>query len=127
MWCQVRIISGLLLFGSMLQLTPAQAAESLPIVDGKAVLTISGEGYRYRQIYESGEQPALSAFNSSGDVLPDGEYRYQLRSIPMNSVVTNTQQDLLRGKSTRHATGKTSSASVKSGNFEIENGLIIHQ
>jgi len=126
MWCQVKIISVLLLLGSVIQLAPAQAAGGFPIVDGKAVLTVSGEGHRHRQIYESGEQPALSGYDSSGQQLPDGEYRYQLRSIPANSVATNTQQDLLSGNSTSGNTGKTSPSSVQSGDFEIQNGLVIY-
>lgn len=126
MWSQVKTMSVLLLLGFMLQLTPAQAAEGFSIVDTKAVLTVSGEGYRYRQIYESGEQPTLSTYDGSGELMPDGEYRYQLRSIAAGSVVTNTQQDLLLGKNISRNTGRTSSSTIQSGNFEIQNGLIVY-
>jgi hypothetical protein len=91
------------------------------------VLTVSGEGYRHRQIYENGEQPALSGYDSSGQQLLDGEYRYQLRSIPADSVATNTQQQLLSGKATTSNKGKTSSSSIQSGKFDVEEGSVIYR
>jgi hypothetical protein len=115
MWHQTKVILGLFLLGSMIQPVSAQAGPDFPVVDGKAVLTVSGEGYRHRQIYENGEQPTLSGYDSSGQQLLDGEYRYQLRSIPADSVATNTQQQLLSGKATTSKTGKTSSSSIQSG------------
>jgi hypothetical protein len=127
MWHQAKIILGLVLLGSVIQSVSAQAGAGFPVVDGKAVLTVSGEGYRHRQIYENGEQPALSGYDSSGQQLLDGEYRYQLRSIPADSVATNTQQQLLSGKATTSKTGKTSSSSIQSGKFDVQGGAVIYR
>jgi hypothetical protein len=127
MWHQAKIILGLVLLGSVIQPVSAQAGAGFPVVDGKAVLTVSGEGYRHRQIYENGEQPALSGYDSSGQQLLDGEYRYQLRSIPADSVATNTQQQLLSGKATTSKTGKTSSSSIQSGKFDVQGGAVIYR
>jgi hypothetical protein len=127
MWHQAKVILGLVLLGSVIQPVVVQTAGDFPIADGKAVLTVSGEGYRHRQIYENGEQPALSGYDSSGQQLPDGEYRYQLRSIPADSVATNTQQQLLSGKATTSKTGKTSSSSIQSGKFDVEEGSVIYR
>lgn len=106
--------------------TYSQAAGALPVADEKVVLTVSGGGRHYREVYESGEQPALSGYDSSGQQLPDGEYRYQLRSIPADSVSTNTQQGFLSGKSISKNTGKTSSSTVQSGRFDVEGGSVIY-
>jgi hypothetical protein len=126
MWHQTKVILGLFLLGSVIQPVSAQAGPDFPVVDGKAVLTVSGEGYRHRQIYENGEQPTLSGYDSSGQ-LQDGEYRYQLRSIPPDSVATNTQQQLLSGKATTSKTGKTSSSSIQSGKFDVQGGAVIYR
>jgi hypothetical protein len=126
MWYQTKVILGLFLLGSMIQPVSAQAGAGFPVVDGKTVLTVSGEGYRHRQIYENGEQPTLSGYDSSGQ-LQDGEYRYQLRSIPADSVATNTQQQLLSGKATTSKTGKTSSSSIQSGKFDVQGGAVIYR
>jgi hypothetical protein len=127
MWYQTKVILGLFLLGSMIQPVSAQAGAGFPVVDGKAVLTVSGEGYRHRQIYENGEQPALSGYDSSGQQLLDGEYRYELRSIPADSVATNTQQQLLSGKVSSSKTGKSSSSTIQSGKFDVQGGSVIYR
>ena len=126
MWHQAKVILGLVLLGSVIQPLSVQAEAGLSVVDGKAVLTVTGEGYRHRQVYENGEQPALSGYDSSGQPLPDGEYRYQLRSIPADSVTNNTQQQLLSGEATSLKTGKTSSSTVQSGKFDVQGGSVIY-
>jgi hypothetical protein len=53
----------------------------LPVVQGAASLTVSGEGYWQQYHYEDGEQPpSLSTLYGSGQ-LPDGHYRYEFVAV----------------------------------------------
>ena len=100
----------------------------LPAAVGKGSLTIAGEGYWHRQTLEDGEYPTLSGYDSSGQALPDGVYRYEFRSFPDTSA-SPRQQDLMRGKG-RGLTADTfkgRSGEKLSGRFEIRGGEIIFQ
>ena len=128
MWHQAKVILGLVLLGSITHSVCAQIAGEFPIVDGAAVLTVSGEGYRHRETYQTGDQPSLaSAIESSGDSLPDGEYSYQFKMIPAGSVATNRQQDMLHGKGANGNKGQTSPATTQSGRFEMSGGVITYR
>lgn len=58
----------------------------LPMVQGAASLTVSGEGYWHQYRYEDGEQPpSLSTLYGAGQ-LPNGNYRYEfvaVQSVPV--------------------------------------------
>jgi len=55
-----------------------------PAVDyERLVLTVVGpEGFENRQELEAGQSPSLSLFKPTGERLPDGIYRYELRVLP---------------------------------------------
>jgi hypothetical protein len=99
----------------------------LPAVVGKGTLTIAGQGYWDRQSLEDGDLPSLSPFNSAtGQVLPDGVYRYEFRTFPENAS-SPRQQDLMRGKGKGLTadTFKGKSGEKLSGRFEISGGEIV--
>ncbi len=100
-------------------------APQLPIAYDKTVLTVSGAGGKYREIYQNGEQPQISAY-ISGQELPDGIYRYQLRSVPAGSSSTARQQDVIRGGGVINAPSGAP-ATVVSGKFEVQNGQVIYR
>ena len=93
-------------------------------VQGKGVLTIAGEGYWHRQTYEEGELPVLSSYDSSGQVLPDGIYRYEFWIFTSGEGSSPRQRDLAQSK----GAGVSASSSKKkrlekqSGGFEIKGG-----
>ena len=88
-----------------------------PAVSGKGVLTITGGDYWYRQMYEDGEVPYLSAYE-----LPDGIYRYQFRSIPANGKSSLRQKSVLMGEEQGSPRGRSGAATVISGTLEIIGG-----
>ena len=53
----------------------------LPMVQGAASLTVSGEGYWQQYRYEDGEQPPSLTTLYSGSGLLDGHYRYEFVAI----------------------------------------------
>lgn len=74
-----------------------------PIVPNAVILSMSGSGGFYQQmVAEEGETLSFSTYGSQGGQLPDGQYRYNLRS--MNGA----------GQSV-----------VQNGYFRIESGRII--
>ena len=97
----------------------------LPVVQGQGSLTVSGDGYWHRQSYQSGEQPVLSAYSGNGELLPDGEYRYELRMVPESAKSTARQQDVLRGRSPDSGFNKQPSVPTYSGQFSVEGGQVV--
>jgi hypothetical protein len=97
----------------------AASAEIFPFVQGASSLTIAGNGYWNREVYEAGEQPrALSAFVQT---LPDGVYRYELRSIPATS---EADRGLAGGAPQGRSWQKGQQAELASGKFKISGGLM---
>jgi hypothetical protein len=78
-------------------------------------------------MYEDGEQPTLSAYDSFGQLLPDGEYRYQFRSIPVGGASTTRQRDVLKGKGTSGSKGKPPVVNILSGKFEVQGGQLVYR
>jgi hypothetical protein len=102
------------------------SAGEFPIVQGKGVLTIAGEDYWHRQTYVEGELPALSAYDSSGQVLPDGVYRYELWVFPSGEGSSPRQRDLAKGKgSVASGSSKAKPSEKVSGRFEIQGGELV--
>lgn len=53
-----------------------------PLVPNQVVLSMSGAGGFYQQmVAEEGETLSFSTYGSQGGQLPDGQYRYNLRSM----------------------------------------------
>jgi hypothetical protein len=87
---------------------------------------VSGDGYWHRETYQSGEQPALSAYTSDGQQLPDGEYRYELRMVPASKGSAARQQDVLRGKSGESpGFNKQQPVPTISGQFVVQGGQVV--
>ena len=129
-----RIFFGIFLWVSLMQV--AHAAEEgsdqpgeLPVVVGTGSLTVAGQGYWYRKVYEGGESPSLSAFDNNGAQLPDGVYRYEFRSIPEGAGASPRQQNLTRaeGRGLSRGEGKGKGVNTVSGRFEVQGGEIIYR
>jgi hypothetical protein len=115
-----------LLAGPAYSKPPADASGGvLPVVQGQGSLTVSGDGYWHRQTYQAGEQPVLSPYSSDGQLLPDGQYRYELRMVPENSKSVARQQDVLRGKSSTAGFNRQPPVSTVDGQFEIQGGQVV--
>jgi hypothetical protein len=90
----------------------------LPIVEGVGSLTVSGGGYWHKDIYEDGEQPHLSAYDTSGRVLSDGFYRYEFRSSPQEAAETGESAFSL-------SNSKQQQGETVRGQFEIVGGQMV--
>lgn len=94
----------------------------LPVVEGAGSLTVSGGEYWHKEIYEDGEQPSIVAYDDSGQMLPDGHYRYEFKSspnTPASDAVSpgNSAFGLSKAKGQR--------GEIARGQFEISGGEII--
>jgi hypothetical protein len=123
---------GVLLFGLLAQFAWAAGngqgqSGHLPVVVGKGSLTVAGQGYWYRETYESGASPSISAYDNAGNVLPDGMYRYEFRSFPTSADASPRQQNLDRteGKGISHGRGKAKGVNTVSGRFEVKGGEVL--
>lgn len=126
------IFLGLVLSGAVIQSPVTVAADegfagSFPVVSGKGVLTVSGEGYLHRELYDDGEVPSLSARDSSGQLLPDGMYRFQFISSSQGGRSSARQRDVLRGDTPAPANGGSVPATQLSGTFEVQGGQLLYQ
>lgn len=129
-----RFFLGIVMIGSLAQLTHAADAESgqsgeLPVVVGTGSLTVAGQGYWYRKVYANGENPSLSAYDDNGALLPDGVYRYEFRSNPEGASASPRQQNLTRteARGSSRDQGKGKGINIVSGRFEIQGGEIIYR
>ena len=131
-----RVFFGLMVCGSFTQFVSAegpgiisgvQSAGQFPVVNGKGSLTIAGRGYWHRDIYLDGEHPSLSVYDNSGQLLPDGVYRYEFRSFPEGADSSPRQQELLRteGRGASQGKGKSQVANKLSGSFEVQGGQLV--
>lgn len=131
--CFVRLSLVVLISGSSVQQSFAEQPEHpvrspstgvLPIVDGVASLTIAGTNYWEKYRYEDGEQPQLSAHNSSGDILADGYYHYEFVSIPTMDSAENTARPISYFGTDGQRRRPTK---VIRGRFVIESGVLVIQ
>lgn len=121
----LRVLVSLLFFCFSAQ--SVTAGGELPVVSGKAVLVVVGDGYGHREILEDGEQPSLSALGSS---LPDGVYRYEFRSLSSDGGNSSPRQQTYQqpqGRSVDYGQrmSKGEGANTVSGRFEIKGGALI--
>ena len=109
--------------------TQSVNALELPVVRGKGVLKVVGEGYGHRKVLEDGEQPSLSAYDASGAPLPDGEYRYEFKSFPSGSNASPRQRSFKEpeGEAVGYSRRKIKGEGVTtvSGRFQIQSGQLI--
>ena len=109
--------------------TQSVNAQDLPVVRGKGVLKVVGEGYGRRDVLEDGEQPSLSAYDASGAPLPDGDYRYEFKSFSGGSNSSPKQQSYPqpKGKVVGYNKRKIKGEGVTtvSGSFQIQGGQLI--
>lgn len=94
----------------------------LPVVQGVGSLTVSGEGYWHQYRYENGEQPRLSAYDSSGLLLPDGSYRYEFVAIQEAPVAADAAPESAVFVA---AGGEKQPARIESGSFTMNSGVMV--
>jgi hypothetical protein len=100
---------------TMLERKPSTGV--LPTVVGAGSLTVSGGDYWHKDIYENGEQPQLSTYDTSGQVLPDGFYRYEFRSSPQEAATGESAFSLSNSKQQQGETVR--------GQFEVVGGQVV--
>lgn len=94
----------------------------LPVVQGVGSLTVAGGDYWHQAQYEGGERPQLSAYDESGQPLPDGSYRYEFVSLP---TVSDPNPALPESTAFTAAGGEERPALIESGSFTIDSGVMI--
>ena len=131
-----RYFLGIVLCGSLAQFAQAAGAGAgqsgeLPVVVGTGSLTVAGQGYWHREVYEGGESPSLSAYDNNGAVLPDGVYRYEFRSVPDSAGASHRQKSLTKAEGNSEGAslrrGNAKGVNTVSGLFEIQDGQIIYR
>ena len=127
---QLRSVLGLLFLGAVAESMYVQGAPANgepPVMAGKGSLTIAGEGYWHRNVFQDGEHPSLSAYDNAGELLPDGSYQYEFRSFPEGASSSPRQRDLMRnqGKAMSQGRGKSPVTNTVSGSFEVQGGQLI--
>ena len=100
---------------------------NFPVVSGKGALIVSGKGYQHRELYDDGEVPTLSAYDSAGQPLPDGVYQFQFNSSPPGGPSSARQRDGFRGNDATPAEGGGAKAVQLTGTFEVLGGSLIYQ
>jgi hypothetical protein len=105
----------------------ASLADGFPVVSGKAALTVSGDGYLHREIYGDGEVPTISVRDNSGQLLPDGVYRFQFTSSPAAGSGSARQRAVMTGEDLSPGVGGAGRGSNLSGTFEIQGGQVVYQ
>jgi hypothetical protein len=88
--------------------------------NGGLSLTIAGPGDFYlQQEYESGARPTFAPVDSAGNPLPDGNYTYELRFLPVMGKALSRDDEAQRDVAAMKDAGK---ALVQSGSFSILSG-----
>lgn len=101
----------------------ALAGISLPSVDGPAVLTVSGVGYWNQQQLYYGDSPYISEIDSDGEMLRDGVYQYELKSVPSANAAATGYDGISLVAPPIAATSST----LETGSFTIEGGALVQQ
>ncbi len=108
--------------------------EFRPVVDyEKLVLTVSGPGeMMFRREFAAGVPVAFSAFTEAGQVLPDGDYTYELRAAPRLSADVRRKLAEARQRGNERAVlaelrraGQLPKGGVQSGSFTMANGSFV--
>ena len=94
----------------------------LPVVQGVGSLTVAGGDFWHKYRYADGEQPLLSAYDNSGQPLPDGFYRYEFVSIPK---VSDSDVSAPQNSAFGATKGQRQSAQIDTGNFTVNSGVIV--
>jgi hypothetical protein len=85
----------------------------LPVVQGVATLTLSGEGYWQQHRYQDGQQPSLDDF---GGNLPYGIYHYEYVALPEVAVAADAAPETTVFVA---AGGEERPARIESGSFTM--------
>ena len=88
------------------------------------VLTVSGGGYWKETIFESGVRPYFEPYDTEGNLLPDGDYTWEMRFMPRPEDLNpeDFENARVRGDSLRDA--RFPEPMVQWGNIKIVDGSI---
>lgn len=122
------IVTMLLISGGVLVQDEAVASELVFGATGQAAsLTVAGEGIHIQIDFAAGETPWLAPFDENGNPFPDGNYKYELRTIPeidqADVEKAYQEEDEQRLAQLRRAEEKQ--VNVQSGSFEIVGGAFV--
>ena len=128
----VGILALFITCGPLSQIAVAQEEQAgqgnqLPAVTSSASLTVSGEGYWHREVYQYGDQPSITPYDSSGNLLADGQYRYEYKIFSGGGSSSPRQQDLLGEGGAESYSGRTKPKATEtlSGSFQVQGGQIV--
>ncbi|MDG2384096.1 MAG: hypothetical protein P8N76_20660 [Pirellulaceae bacterium] len=101
-----------------------QSPHELPAAVAPATLTITGNGQWFQVDVYAGDSPVISAYSPSGELLPDGIYEFDFKSIAVgneaNTLSSNSGSALLSRNSespSQHVIGR----------FEVSGGSIVYR
>ncbi|HVS00427.1 MAG TPA: tail fiber domain-containing protein [Thermoanaerobaculia bacterium] len=106
----------------------------MPVVEyDQLVLTVTGpDDLMIRREFKAGQNPSLSLFTRRGQRLPDGDYSYELRVVPVIEPAVREQLSAAREAGNSAAViaglrrqGKLPASLVQSGHFQITGGTLV--
>ncbi|HVS00426.1 MAG TPA: tail fiber domain-containing protein [Thermoanaerobaculia bacterium] len=109
----------------------AASVDWAPVVEyDQLVLTVTGpDDLVIRRDFKAGQAPSLSLFNRRGQKLPDGDYSYELRVVPVFEPAVRERLSAAREAGNTAAVlaelrkaGKLPPVLVQSGHFQITGG-----
>ena len=95
-----------------------------PLVSDKLVLSVSGPGGDFQHTFAAGERPALEVFDKDGALLADGNYTWQLTSLPTVSQETRAAMQKSRDEGVPF-TGTVSRGITQSGYLTVKDGYFV--
>ena len=122
------IVTMLLISGGTLVQDKAVASELTFAATGRpATLTVAGVGAYVQIDFAAGETPWFAPFDEDGNPFPDGNYKYELRTIPEVDQAA-VEEAYLDGDEERLAQirrAEEAQVRVQSGSFEIVGGGLV--
>ena len=125
----VCVIVTMLLIGSgMMVQDKAVASELTFAATGQpATLTVGGEGVYVQINFAAGETPWFAPFDENGNPFPDGNFKYELRTIPEvdQAAVEEAYRNGDEQRLAQIRRAEREQVRVQSGSFEIVGGGLV--
>jgi hypothetical protein len=122
------IVTMLLIGGGALVQDEAVASELVFAATGQpATLTLGGEGVYLQIEFAAGETPWFAPFDENGNPFPDGNYKYELRTIPEvdQAAVEEAYRNGDEQRLAQIRRAEEAQVRVQSGSFEIVGGGLV--
>jgi len=122
------IVTMLLIGGGTMVQDEAVASELTFAATGQpATLTVAGEGVYVQINFAAGETPWFEPFDENGNPFPDGNFKYELRTIPEvdQAAVEEAYRNGDEERLAQIRQAEREQVRVQSGSFEVVGGGIV--